>query len=122
MASYIQPPPVYQAYPTQLPELFRVVYVNTAPLVNVMELQAHLVLLGAFDRLKAEVQNQPTGVAVYDKELAWVVYVARAARRFEVYLNGPYPDVRITREANVPPLDVLMVWHSYLLVSFCTFQ
>lgn len=109
-------PPTYSEYPTELPELFPIGQYKVRPLVNVTELQAHLKLLGAFYELKREVQSQPSGIATTNQDLAWIVFVNRAVYRFFAWacakwmLTSPglYADM-------MPPLDVIMVWHTYLL-------
>ncbi|PVF99604.1 hypothetical protein CPB86DRAFT_813763 [Serendipita vermifera] len=111
-----EPPPTYSEYPTQLPELLPIGQYHVRPLVTVTELQAHLKLLGAFYELKHEVQGQQAGIAAANKDLAWVVFVNRAVYRFfrwtcakwNLPSPGLYPDM-------MPPLDVVMVWHTYLL-------
>ncbi|KAG8865591.1 hypothetical protein FRC20_009674 [Serendipita sp. 405] len=109
-------PPTYADYPTELPTQFSVGAYQSAPIVNVTELQAHLRLLGAFHKLKEDVQAQDTGIAATDKDLGWVVFVNRAVYRFFCWTaatwNKPSPDLR---ETYIPPLDVIMVWHTYLL-------
>ncbi len=88
------------------------------PLVKIAELQAHLRILGAFDILKWKVQDQlrPEGMS---KDDIWVFFVNQAVHRFYAYLQAPWPSNTIqgSSEATMPPLDVLMVWHSYLLVG-----
>jgi hypothetical protein len=110
-------PPTYSEYPTELPDLFPIGQDQVKPLVSVTELQAHLKLLGAFYELKREVQNQPSNVEAGNKDEAWVVFVNRAVYRFFAWTseqwNLPGPELYVDE---VPPLDVLMVWHTYLLV------
>lgn len=112
-----QPPP-YSEYPTELPATFPIGTKNVRPLVNVTELQAHLTLLGAFDRLKRTVVEQclPAGM---NEEQAWVVFVNKAVHRFYALLRTNWPDglVVASSEMTMPPLDIILVWHSYLLVS-----
>jgi hypothetical protein len=110
-------PPTYSEYPTELPELFPIGKHQVKPLVNVTELQAHLKLLGAFHELKQEVETQPLGDGAANKDEAWVIFVNRAVYRFFSWASaqwnlsapGLYADM-------MPPLDVIMVWHTYLLV------
>jgi hypothetical protein len=111
-------PPVYSEYPTELPEHFPIGNQNVNPLINVTELQAHLRILGAIHKLKSVVQTQGAGVAATNKDLAWIVFVNRAVYRFYAWTSGYWKqDVPALNEAIMPPLDVLMVWHTYLLVS-----
>ncbi|CAG8633747.1 10604_t:CDS:1 [Acaulospora colombiana] len=110
-------PPTYSEYPTELPEQLPIGQHNVRPLVNVTELQAHLKLLGAFSELKRDVQDQQDGIVTDDRDQVWVVFVNRAVHRFFAWTSaqwelpspGLYPDM-------MPPLDVMMVWHTYLLV------
>ncbi|CCA72245.1 hypothetical protein PIIN_06179 [Serendipita indica DSM 11827] len=109
-------PPVYNEYPTELPAGFPIGGKNTTPLVNVTELQAHLRLLGAFSKLKYDVQQQEEGVAATSKDTAWVVFVNRAVERFFKWASASWDHhVPGFDERLVPPLDVVMVWHTYLL-------
>jgi len=111
-------PPPYSEYPTELPDDFPIGRHTVQPLVNATELQAHLRLLGAIYRLKQDVQTQGDGIAVIDRDLAWVVYVNRAVRRFYQWTSCSWrPKCPGVSEEIAPPLDVMMVWHSYLLVS-----
>lgn len=100
------PPP----YPTSLPGKFPIGKQKTAPLVNVSDLENHLRLLGAFDLLQTTVRNANPA----DPDDAWVVYLARAVYRFEKWILAN-PNDRSGSDS-LPPLDVLMVWHSYCLV------
>jgi hypothetical protein len=113
----VEQPPSYSEYPTELPTTFPIGKKNVPPLVNVTELQAHLKLLGAFDRLKGSVVGQrlPEGM---NKEQAWVVFVNKAVHRFYTLLQANWPDgcVVASSETTMPPLDIVLVWHSYLLV------
>ncbi|CAG7852909.1 SubName: Full=Uncharacterized protein {ECO:0000313/EMBL:CCA76091.1} [Serendipita indica DSM 11827] len=109
--------PVYTPYPTELPPAFPIGFRQTAPLVNVTELQAHLRLLGAISRLKFDVQSQRSGIAARGtKDMAWVVFVNRAVFRFFTWVSASWQRSRPGfDETMIPPLDVLMVWHTYLL-------
>ena len=115
-----QPPPSsFTKYPTELPATFPIGKHKVPPLVNVADLQAHLRLLGAFDRLKYTVQH-PTGGLPLDmqSEHLWLLFLNRAVHRFEIFMSATWPrNVVVTStESTMPPLDVLMVWHTYLLV------
>lgn len=113
-------PPPYAEHLTQVPTTFPIGIgeKNVHPLVNVTELQAHLRILGAFDILKCKVQDQPRPEGM-SKDDVWALFVNRAVHRFYAYLQAPWPSGTIqgSSEATMPPLDVLMVWHSYLLVG-----
>lgn len=111
-------PPSYNEYPTELPATFPIGKKSVQPLVTVTELQAHLRLLGAFYRLKRTVVDQclPAGV---NKEQAWVIFVNKAVHRFYALLQSNWPDgsVVASSEVTMPPLDIILIWHSYLLVG-----
>ncbi len=113
----VEQPPSYSEYPAELPPTFPIGMKNVQPLVNVTELQAHLKLLGAFDGLKRGVVEQrlPEGM---NKEQAWVVFVNKAVHRFYTLLQANWPNgcVVASSEMTMPPLDVVLIWHSYLLV------
>jgi hypothetical protein len=114
-------PPTYNEYPTQLPQRFPIGGHEVSPLVNVTELQCHLRLLGAIHRLKGVVQAQEDGIAATNRDLAWVVFVNRAVYRFYAWSSGYWKyDKPGLSEELMPPLDVIMVWHAYLLVSGST--
>ncbi|PVF99609.1 hypothetical protein CPB86DRAFT_282534 [Serendipita vermifera] len=109
-------PPIFSEYPTELPERFRVGRRSVQPLVNVTELQAHLKLLGAFHELKREVQGQLDGIAAVNKDQAWVVFVTRAVHRFFAWTSAKWTLSSPALSSDMmPPLDVQMVWHTYLL-------
>lgn len=99
------------------------------------EVLTHLRLLRAFAKLKKQViSSLATDMA---KEAKWSCYVANAFRRFIVFISAvrsatpstPYtkrnpPSLNIiplhdkiqeVMENMLPPLDVLMIWHSLLL-------
>ena len=114
-----QPPPAYTEYPTELPTTFPIGKHEVPPLVNVTDLQAHLRLLGAFDRLKYTVEHPDDGLpARMQREHLWILFLNRAVQRFEAFMSATWPNnvVVASTEATMPPLDVLMVWHTYLLV------
>ncbi|KAG8785422.1 hypothetical protein FRC16_001948, partial [Serendipita sp. 398] len=109
-------PPPYSEYPTELPTHFPIASFKPAPLVSVTELLAHLRLLGAFHKLKQDVQSQAEGIATTNKELGWVVFVNRAVYRFFEWTAATWnKSSPALGEMYIPPLDVIMVWHTYLL-------
>ena len=115
----MQPPPSSTKYPTELPATFAIGKHKVPPLVNVADLQAHLRLLGAFDRLKYTVQHPADGLPPdMQSEHLWLLFLNRAVRRFEIFMSAAWPRnvVVASTESTMPPLDVLMVWHTYLLV------
>ena len=109
----LEPP----GYGTTLPTSFRIGRSDTAPVVRVEEVQAHLKILGAFSRLKTRVSLAQETVSEnrLEPDAAWTVFLCRAVHRFEKWIQSrpmskPVPWA-------VVPLDVLMVWHSYMLVG-----
>ena len=114
-----QLPPSHNEYPTKLPATFPIGKYEVPPLVNVTDLQAHLRLLGAFDRLKYTVEHPEDGLPPgMEREHLWILFLNRAVHRFEIFISTAWPNniVVASTEATMPPLDVLMVWHTYLLV------
>ncbi|KAG8765202.1 hypothetical protein FRC15_007150, partial [Serendipita sp. 397] len=110
------PTPSYSEYPTSLPAHFPIGSYQPTPLVSVTELQAHLRLLGAFHKLKEDVQSQVEGIAATNKELGWVIFVNRAVYRFFAWTAATWNKSSPTlSEMYIPPLDVIMIWHTYLL-------
>ncbi|PVG00356.1 hypothetical protein CPB86DRAFT_222091 [Serendipita vermifera] len=105
-----------------LPREFSVGKFKTQPIVTVEDLQAHLRVLGAFSKLKEDVHHM-NGASQKEKDQAWVVYVSRAVHRFNTFMGaeweGGFPG---WTEENTPPLDVLMVLHSYLLNPFAYYE
>lgn len=112
-ASNADPP----SYPSPLPATFRVGVADTSPLLTIEEVEAHLRILGAFSQLKANVEAANSGATAplkLDAPAAWTVFLCRAVYRFERWiLTAPTLD----QDRALPPLDVLMVWHSYMLVG-----
>lgn len=103
-------------YPTQLPAEFTVGSSRTHPVVTVSELQAHLRLLGAFHKLKVDVESQEEGIAATNKDLAWVVFVNKAVVSFFDWTFSKWNSTKLPLESTImPPLPVMMVWHTYLL-------
>ncbi|CEL53644.1 hypothetical protein RSOLAG1IB_06499 [Rhizoctonia solani AG-1 IB] len=90
-------------------------------LITTHAVKAHLVFLGAFARLRAEVKSQK-GVDVRGStDELWAIYLARAVDRFAAWISKGLPtnldasNARWLDENELPPLDVLMAWHAYLL-------
>jgi hypothetical protein len=89
-------------------------------LVTIPEIRAHLSFLGAFARLKAEVKSQKGPDVRGSVDELWAIYVARAVDRFALWIKNGLgdlggPDPRELVEDEIPPLDVLMAWHTYML-------
>ncbi|KAF7304477.1 hypothetical protein HMN09_00850000 [Mycena chlorophos] len=96
---------------------------ETKPFISVDQLKDHLALLHAFAELRARVQNtsaKDLGIDYFppetEKERRWSVFVGFAVERFERWcLALTAKDAESGIASILPPLDVLMVWHTYLL-------
>ncbi|KAG1797327.1 uncharacterized protein HD556DRAFT_1356096 [Suillus plorans] len=109
----LQPEPETPQY--TLPETFNIGRCSTQHLVRPDQLKAHLQLLAAFSRLKQRVvaNESLTAGLESDSEKRWVWFVNLAVERFERWcLMIEQSD---TVEQRLPPIDVTMVWHAYLL-------
>ncbi|KAJ7778735.1 hypothetical protein DFH07DRAFT_730681 [Mycena maculata] len=91
----------------------------TKPFVSVPQVKDHLALLHAFAELKLKVAEMTDpGVAHFpaDNERRWSWFVGLAVERFEKWCRALEPSHSEKGVATIlPPLDVLMVWHAYLL-------
>ncbi|KAI9572329.1 hypothetical protein HD554DRAFT_2015301 [Boletus coccyginus] len=93
---------------------------RTHPLVEARHLRGHLALLHAFDILRRDVESGdvsrfPQDVRTMDVETRWGWFVSLAVERFRRWCVS-VRDVRAgTIENTLPPIDVVMVWHAYLL-------
>ncbi|KAG9039007.1 hypothetical protein FS837_001144 [Tulasnella sp. UAMH 9824] len=110
----------------KLPNHFKINDQYVKPHIMPSQLQAHLVLLGAFHRLREEVRTFKGKADIsMEPDERWAVYLQRAVYRFEQWavrmiggegqeeVLGDVPRVLAPNE--VPPLDVLLVWHTYML-------
>ncbi|KZT63753.1 hypothetical protein DAEQUDRAFT_699761 [Daedalea quercina L-15889] len=96
------------------------------PLVSIQYVKAHLSLLGAFSALRERVETCPQedlpdlarnlDSTPYSPRV-WVWFVCLAVERFHRWAKGVrfHQEIEVWIEAEVPPLDVLMVWHAYML-------
>lgn len=114
---------------SKLPEHFRISGKYLLPQVFPSDLFAHLTLLGAFHRLREEVRTQKGKADInLQPDEQWAVFLERAVYRFERWAtmviggdsdaeetNPTPPETRELAPNEVPPLDVLMVWHTYML-------
>ncbi|KAG2747340.1 hypothetical protein P692DRAFT_20935613, partial [Suillus brevipes Sb2] len=108
-----QPEPEPPQY--TLPETFSIGRFSTQHLVRPNQLKAHLQLLAAFSHLKQRVAASESIIAGLesDSEKRWAWFVNLAVERFERWcLTIKQSDVV---EQRLPPIDVTMVWHAYLL-------
>ncbi|KAJ7488064.1 hypothetical protein FB451DRAFT_1025893 [Mycena latifolia] len=105
-------PPAY-AFPSS----FSIGSHSTAPFVSTRQLKNHLVLLHEFAELKSKVEAMgsaqgPTHMPS-DKERRWTWFVGLAVERFEIWCKALEPSD--AEKGYLPPIDVIMVWHAYLL-------
>ncbi|PPQ83878.1 hypothetical protein CVT24_006423, partial [Panaeolus cyanescens] len=93
---------------------------TTASLVAIPEIKGHLALLNAFYELKLNVESPsfPSGGRIpTDKNRRWGWFVGLAVERFDTWCqNLEYGVDYLNNWSTVmPPIDVLMVWHAYML-------
>ncbi|KIM42769.1 hypothetical protein M413DRAFT_38911, partial [Hebeloma cylindrosporum] len=91
---------------------------TTEPLVRIVEVKGHLALLHAFSELKNQVNvlEVPVPHVPADNERKWAWFVALAVERFDVWCQDLRPgDQSKSLKIVLPPIDVLMVWHAYML-------
>ncbi|OCH91521.1 hypothetical protein OBBRIDRAFT_834175 [Obba rivulosa] len=112
------PPPAY----TAAPEYKIGSAVLTKPLVKVEQLKAHLALLKAFRELRTSVEQcgaaeLPVVAGWLKGPERWAWFVELAVERFHRWLTTvpTGPPIQPWTEREVPPTDVLMVWHAYML-------
>lgn len=107
----------------KLPNHFKINGQYTPTLLRPSDLQAHLILLGAFHRLREEVRTQKGKDDIpMQPDERWAVFLQRAVFRFECWADrmiGMNTDdeetTRVLTPLEVPPLDAMMVWHTYML-------
>ncbi|KAG5637806.1 hypothetical protein H0H81_003138 [Sphagnurus paluster] len=112
------PPPSYA-----FPQTFNIGKNRTnAPLVSSAQVKGHLALLHAFAKLRAEIDTLDDNTQRLlpfiptDKDRRWAWFVGLAVDRFSVWCDSLRPgDSLSTADDFLPPLDVLMVWHAYML-------
>lgn len=111
----------------KMPEHFKIGGKYVIPPVLPSDLFAHLILLGAFHRLREEVRTQKGKADItLQPDEQWAVFLERAVYRFERWAitvmgdgeqaaSTPMIKSRDLGPNELPPLDVMMVWHTYLL-------
>ncbi|KAF8185116.1 hypothetical protein BJ912DRAFT_1060663 [Pholiota molesta] len=107
-------PPTYTP-----PTNFKIGIRTTAePLVSIQQIKGHLALLNAFSELRNSIEGAEISVprVANDKEGKWAWFVGLAVERFdrwcqELNLEDSLRDIDVI----MPPIDVVMVWHSYML-------
>ncbi|KAF8076953.1 hypothetical protein FPV67DRAFT_1473294 [Lyophyllum atratum] len=95
---------------------------TTEPLVFVSEVRGHLALLHAFATLRWQVDayditaQWAVPFVPQDTDMKWAWFVGLAVERFSAWCNtlGDHDAGRPAVDF-LPPLDVLMVWHAYML-------
>ncbi|CAA7259398.1 unnamed protein product [Cyclocybe aegerita] len=126
------PPPAYNvpsaSGPVEEPDVLPPVYTvptqfaigssrTTVPLVNIQEIKGHL-LLNAFAELKNRILSADVRAPNVppDEDRKWGWFVALAVERFDTWCRGlQADDSGKDTDIVLPPLDVLMVWHAYML-------
>ncbi|KAJ7683221.1 hypothetical protein B0H17DRAFT_1074432 [Mycena rosella] len=92
---------------------------GTKPLVSIPQIKNHLALLHAFAELKLKVEDMAElGISHLpsDQEPRWAWFIGLSVERFEKWCKALQPSHSDKALATLlPPVDVLMVWHAYLL-------
>ncbi|KAG8694514.1 hypothetical protein FRC08_008440 [Ceratobasidium sp. 394] len=122
-------PPAFDAgivpgYDTTTPsKLYNIGKLSTLPLVTIAEVKAHLLLLGAFEQLRrkceeADLVDVQKKLPPLHREAKWPLFLERARERFDLWVakvvNGR-PERTCLWHEEIPPLDVVLMWHAYLL-------
>ncbi|SJL02690.1 uncharacterized protein ARMOST_06024 [Armillaria ostoyae] len=124
-------PPSYSAQPSGADEsdgppsyelpypLFIGRHAIQTPFVTISQLKGHLCLLKHFASLKEQVEGLDRSKyrdAPEDKERRWSWFVGLAVERFERWCKElTSADEMDFANQCLPPVDVIMVWHAYLL-------
>ncbi|KAH6879916.1 hypothetical protein BKA70DRAFT_196508 [Coprinopsis sp. MPI-PUGE-AT-0042] len=110
----IDKPPQY-SFPTS----FRVGGKQTEGVfVTLAQIKGHLALLNAFADLKRAVAacQDPIPQMPADVEKRWAWFVNLAAERFDRWVRTlKAEDKELPMDTVLPPVDILMVWHAYML-------
>ncbi|KAG7447834.1 uncharacterized protein BT62DRAFT_948034, partial [Guyanagaster necrorhizus] len=89
------------------------------PFVSISQLKGHLCLLRHFASLKERVEGIDRSRypdAPSDKDRKWSWFVGLAVERFERWCKAlTAQDELDFADQQLPPVDVIMVWHAYLL-------
>ncbi|TFK33261.1 hypothetical protein BDQ12DRAFT_738863 [Crucibulum laeve] len=93
-----------------------------SPLVGISQLKMHLALLNSFSAMKATIGDLGGADKISipdmpeDQERRWAWFVGLAVERFDIWCRALRPEyLETSLELMVPPDDVLMVWHAYML-------
>ncbi|KZT69341.1 hypothetical protein DAEQUDRAFT_726929 [Daedalea quercina L-15889] len=93
----------------------------TESLVDLEHIKAHLNLLGAFRNMRNRVEDCPDTslpeVAQFlDGSQRWAWFVGLALERFHRWVkNVKQMELATWITDEIPPLDVMMIWHAYML-------
>ncbi|KAJ7908144.1 hypothetical protein B0H13DRAFT_2662147 [Mycena leptocephala] len=104
---------------SSFPKEFKLGLHRTKPFVTTAQIKDHLALLTAFANLRSKVETMPAEQFPFlpsapDRRWAW--FVGLAVERFEIWCKALRPS-HTEKGLAMPPLDVLMVWHAYMLNS-----
>ncbi|CAE6429350.1 unnamed protein product [Rhizoctonia solani] len=117
-------PPSYEPDPAlPLPTTFKIGKSYTPPLISVSSVRKHLLLLSCFSTLRRNVENAPPSLPLdLDPEVKWAIYLVRADYRFGLWIDKVVNrferqrgEVAELTDAEIPPIDVLLLLHAYLL-------
>ncbi|KAI9461336.1 hypothetical protein HD554DRAFT_2028306 [Boletus coccyginus] len=103
-----------------LPDTFDIGHRSVGLLIHPHQLRGHLSMLHAFHNLRVIVESDdvtqfPVDVCAMDPEKRWSWFVNIAVERFERWCRSLGDWCSANPELALPPIDVLMVWHTYLL-------
>lgn len=88
---------------------------STTPLISSQDVKAHIALMRAIQKLQNDFQlgDVSPGIPPAPKTLD---FLRHAVMRFGTWLNT-LSNIKSAASSlkQIPPLDVLMVWHSYML-------
>ncbi|KAH8804126.1 hypothetical protein DL96DRAFT_1822810 [Flagelloscypha sp. PMI_526] len=99
------------------PDSYTVGGKETSPFVTTLQVKGHLALLNEFVTLNRRVNSlTPDDLERYKSLPNGTDHVASSAAQFEAWCSSlTEEDVNSFDEESLPPIDVLMVWHSYML-------
>ncbi|KAG0707493.1 hypothetical protein DFH29DRAFT_895981 [Suillus ampliporus] len=114
-------PPLHESaqYVTEydMPQTFKVGTKTTEPLVLPGQLLGHLKLLHLFFAMRQKVEEGDTRFPDLARQMSpekrWAWFVSLAVERFERWCGAITPTN--IESYCLPPVDVIMVWHAYLL-------
>ncbi|TCD67941.1 hypothetical protein EIP91_011805 [Steccherinum ochraceum] len=121
-----EPPPPYSRGHAHRPSTSSVGSTKSAaflstPVVNIEQLQSHLGLLNAFKQLRTRLMEHsaetlPEWIGRGDIMFRWEVLVQLAVERFQIWVERTSTrSEKLKLATAVPPVDVLMAWHAYML-------